>query len=78
MCEYCKNVKTGDDYKPMVSEKIFWGCAGTITCDVVLVSYPDGEPAISLQYINELIPTDHGRAHNAKIRFCPMCGERLV
>ena len=76
MCEYCKNVRTGDDYNPMISEFIPMGYFGRLLCDVVMAK-KDGMPVISLQYGNTYMPDACGKEVSVKVNYCPMCGEKL-
>lgn len=73
MCKYCKNVKTGDDYEPLIELKLNFGMIGKpevcvyITHDLKLCTHlynpnPDFKGNID---------------KSIKIKYCPMCGERL-
>lgn len=70
MCKYCENVRTGDDYCPIISTELPFGILGDIWFDVVLVGNMQKDPAISLQY--------QDGEERVKIKYCPMCGEKLV
>jgi hypothetical protein len=77
MCEYCKNIDTGNDYHPIIEAKLPLGFAGNILADVVLsrASPADPYPLMSLMAI-----TDGGHdefVQSIEIKYCPMCGRKL-
>ena len=71
MCEFCKNVETGNDYNPIVSSEINLGFAGTLFIDVSL-----GRGAkMNLDCCMDT--KDNNSSKSVKINFCPMCGRKL-
>ena len=47
MCEYCKNLETGDDYKPIIEKKLNCGFLGKASADVAIVRF-EGNPVLEL------------------------------
>ena len=79
MCEYCKNVKTGDDYEPILNDKIELGRFGVFDCDVYLGGHRINSPSLYFSYLyenNEGVG-DTGSEKGVPINYCPMCGEML-
>ena len=70
MCKYCENIKTGNDYCPILSRELPFGILGNVWFDIVLIGDVCHNPFISLQY-------QEGE-ERVKIKYCPMCGEKLT
>lgn len=70
MCKYCKNVKTGNDYKPLLITALNCGMLGRIDIDIYL-SY-ESKLTINVDSSNSGLMSEQ-----TKINYCPMCGERL-
>ena len=76
MCDFCKNVFTGNDYKPIVSSTADLGFAGEISTDVVLVrDMKTGKAAMELSSCMDA--KDIWSVDDAPVNFCPVCGEKL-
>ena len=76
MCEFCKNVKTGDDFNPILDKDFNCGILGKINVCIDL-SY-EHEMRIGIFTISKsgYDSTEVGYTKK-KIKYCPMCGERL-
>ena len=72
MCKYCKNVKTGNDFDPVLKATVNLGRAGQQEIDVYLA--PNAKLKMDILFPN---PNDMGLGKEVKIKYCPMCGERL-
>lgn len=71
MCDFCKNVKTGDDYEPLIRLEVDLGMIGKPELSISLA--PD-----SLLCADVLFPDySHDIQESVEIKYCPMCGERL-
>ena len=74
MCEYCKNLETEDDYKPIVEKKLDCGLLGKASVDVAIVRI-EGNPVLELGILPDKQPVLGG---HIKIKYCPMCGRMLT
>lgn len=76
MCEYCKNIETGDDYFPIISLKQSFGFFGNVDVDVYLAR--DHTPDNPLMILGMCQDKGGGNAEAiTEINFCPMCGRDL-
>ena len=77
MCEFCKNVETGDDYREILRSEIDCGFIGTLDIGVALCrKYEDGTPVMALDtclYFSDC----HTNSVKVPIKYCPICGEKL-
>lgn len=71
MCEYCRYVDTGNDYK----------CLKTFSIDCGIMGNIDAGIAVSRDSITKeatlCIATGDSYEVATKINFCPMCGRKL-
>ena len=72
MCEYCKNVKTGEDLNPLINNDMEERVTPLTT--TVYLSNRYSYPAIVLD-VDSLSRTIV--SSSTTIRFCPMCGCNL-
>lgn len=76
MCEYCKNIDTGDDYNPIISLNEYFGFFGIVDIDVYLQKNPTHKYP---QMVLGLCEND-GKGNDIcikKIKYCPICGRDL-
>ena len=71
MCKYCKNVKTGNDYEPLIELKLNFGMIGKPTMDIFLM--PESKLTVDILFPDQ----SNDKTKSIKIKYCPMCGERL-
>ena len=71
MCKYCKNVKTGDDFEPLINLNLNFGMIGKTQMYIYL--------AQESKLTADLLCPDQSndKTKSIKIKYCPMCGERL-
>lgn len=76
MCEYCKNIETGDDFHPILNIKESFGFFGNVDVDVYLAR--DHTPDNPLMILGMCQDKGAGNAEAiTEINFCPMCGRDL-
>lgn len=73
-CKFCKNVRTGDDYYPLISNKIDFGFFGTADNDVYLSRNPNGKAVIIVGLVGNYTGET---SQSCEIDFCPICGKEL-
>ena len=71
MCEFCKNVETGDDYKALAEKVIPIGKLAKLDIGVYLASRED-KASLVLGMNIEKDCEDYMR-----INYCPMCGRKF-
>jgi hypothetical protein len=71
MCKYCKNVKTGDDFEPLINLNLNFGMIGKTQMYIYLA--PESKLTADLLFPDQ----SNDKAKSIKIKYCPMCGERL-
>ena len=77
MCEFCKNVDTGDDYKAILSNTIDCGIMGKLSVDVALCRKSPAD-AIPIMELGVCMDTSDNYANvDVPIKYCPMCGKEL-
>ena len=75
MCDYCKNIDTGDDYNPILSAHIDFGFFGNVDADIYLTKGINNYPVMRLGLCE-----NNGIGETEYIQFisyCPMCGRKL-
>ncbi len=77
MCEFCKNVDTGNDYKAILSNRIDCGIMGKLNIDVAICRRSlNGIPIMELGVCMDA--SDDFANVDVPIKFCPMCGKELI
>ena len=71
MCKYCENVKTGDNFEPLINLNLNFGMIGKPQMYIYLA--PESKLKVDLLFPDE----NNDKAKSIKIKYCPMCGERL-
>lgn len=74
MCEYCKNVDTGDDFKELVENNLDFGFLGEINIGVSL-SKSGATPVLVLGTV--ALNGDSFENKSVHINYCPICGRKL-
>lgn len=75
MCNFCLNVQTGDDYNPLIQQKLDFGFFGEADVDVYLAGTLAENPVMVLG-----VCQNNGSASvesEVKISYCPICGKWL-
>lgn len=76
MCEYCKNVDTGDDYYPILNSHIDFGFFGNVGANIYLKRGGSERPLLVLR-LHEYNGRGVSEEHIQSIKYCPMCGRKL-
>lgn len=71
MCKYCKNVKTGDDFEPLINLNLNFGMIGKTQMYIYLAQ--ESKLTADLLFSDQ----SNDKVKSIKIKYCPMCGERL-
>lgn len=73
-CKFCKNVRTGNDYYPLISSKIDFGFFGIADNDIYLSRKSNRKAVITVELVGNYTGET---SRSCVIDFCPMCGKEL-
>lgn len=76
MCDWCKNVETGDDYYPLIADTISLGFFGECDFNIYLGRTIDDHFPALIQTISQIEGNNEASTVQS-IHYCPMCGEKL-
>jgi hypothetical protein len=76
MCKYCENVKTGDNYEPLLSKDVNLGFAGKFFSNVYMGKNSKNKPSLEMEI--GMYNLDTYRSEEITINYCPICGCKLA
>lgn len=77
MCEFCKNINSGDNFEPILSKILDLGILGDFMIDVYLRSDSEGNAAIVMEGCSSY-GNKECEAVVTKINYCPICGHNFA